>query len=284
MVRIFVICVMLFMASFAGASGKSTYLREDSVMVVRLLSEAKTMPKGENPVLFFARKFIGKPYVAHTLEVNKKEQLVVNLRELDCTTFVETVLALTMTAKENNYSFKGYCDNLTKIRYQNGTLKDYSSRLHYFTAWIKDNVKMGIVDEVMGDTELFSGLQIVDATYMTKHSGSYKMLAGDTAMIRKITLMEKDICGQKYRYIPNGNIQDTKELRNIIHDGDVIAIVTSKKGLEISHLGFAVWRRDGLHLLNASSLKHKVVEERSTLKNYLIGRKTALGVRVLRLK
>ncbi|MDD7318138.1 MAG: DUF1460 domain-containing protein [Prevotella sp.] len=284
MIRIFVIGLMFFLASSATASGKYTYSKADSVMVVRLLSEAKTMAEGENMVLFFARKFIGKPYVAHTLEVNSEEQLVINLRQLDCTTFVETVLALAMTAGENKYSFKDYCDNLTKIRYNNGVIEDYSSRLHYFTAWITDNVEMGIVDEVKGSKALFSGLQTVDATYMTKHSDSYKMLAGNTAMIGKIALMEKELCGQKYRYIPNNNIRNTQELRNVIHDGDVIAIVTNKKGLEISHLGFAVWKRDGLHLLNASSLRHRVVEESSTLRNYLIGRKTALGVRVLRFK
>ena len=109
------------------------------------------------------------------------------------------------------------------------------------------------------------------------------MLAGDTAMISKIALMEKHINGKKHPYLPINNIRNTWSLMNAIQDGDVIAIVTSKKGLEISHLGFAVWRWDGLHLLNASSIHHKVIEEPMTLRKYLVGRKTALGVRVLRL-
>jgi hypothetical protein len=149
--------------------------------------------------------------------------------------------------------------------------------------WIEDNVEMGIVSEIVSDKALFSAEQTVSATYMTTHSDKYKMLAGDTAMISKIALMEKHINGKKHPYLPINNIRNTWSLKNAIQDGDVIAIVTSKKGLEISHLGFAVWRWDGLHLLNASSIHHKVIEEPMTLRKYLVGRKTALGVRVLRL-
>lgn len=36
-------------------------------------------------------------YVAHTLEVNDEEKLVVNFDEVDCTTFVEYVLALSLS-------------------------------------------------------------------------------------------------------------------------------------------------------------------------------------------
>lgn len=280
----YIVIIMMLCASIKmSAATRVTYTQIDSILVVNLLEEAKNVYKGDNLVMHFARKFTDIPYVAHTLEVNEKEQLVVNLRELDCTTYVETVLALALTAKEGKTSFADYCANLTKIRYRHGRLEDYSSRLHYFTMWIEDNVEMGIVSEIVSDKALFSAEQTVNATYMTTHSDKYKMLAGDTAMISKIALMEKHINGKKHPYLPINNIRNTWSLKNAIQDGDVIAIVTSKKGLEISHLGFAVWRWDGLHLLNASSIHHKVIEEPMTLRKYLVGRKTALGVRVLRL-
>lgn len=281
--RYIVFIAMLFATLSISAKTGVTYTRQDSVMVVRLLEEAKSLSENENVVLFFARKFMNVPYVAHTLEVNDREQLVVNLRELDCTTYVETVLALAVTAIEGKDTFADYCRNLTKIRYRRGKLEDYSSRLHYFTIWIEDNVEKGIVEEIVDYKTLFNAEQTVDATYMTTHSDKYRMLAGDTAMICKIKLMEKHISGQKHRYLPIHNIRNSSSLRNTVHNGDVIAIVTTKKGLEISHLGFAVWRRDGLHLLDASSIHRRVVEEPMTLRKYLIGRKTELGVRVLRL-
>lgn len=283
MVRYWVIGFLCMLWTTSEAATLVTYTREDSIKVVELLGEARSLPEDANRVMFFARKFMDVPYVAHTLEVNDKEQLVVNLRELDCTTYVETVLALALTSSEGKTSFADYCDNLKKIRYRHGVLKDYSSRLHYFTMWIEDNVEMGIVEEIADDETLFSAIQTVKATYMTTNSDKYKMLAGDTAMIKKIARMERHINGKKHRYMPNDNIRNTWKLRRTVHNGDVIAIVTSKSGLEISHLGFAVWHWDGLHLLDASSIHRKVIEEPLTLRKYLIGRKTALGVRILRL-
>ena len=60
------------------------YTAADSVLVERLLKESKALKPGDNKVLFFARRLLGKPYVAHTLEVADPERLVVNTRQLDC--------------------------------------------------------------------------------------------------------------------------------------------------------------------------------------------------------
>ena len=73
-------------------------------------------------------------------------------------------------------------------------------------------------------------------------------------------------------------------LRQTVSDGDIIAITSRKKGLDIAHLGFAVWHHDGLHLLNASQLHKKVVEEPMTLERYLSQHPTHTGIRILRLK
>jgi len=73
-------------------------------------------------------------------------------------------------------------------------------------------------------------------------------------------------------------------MRQTVKDGDIIAITCNKAGLDIAHLGFAVWRPDGLHLLNASQLHHKVVEEPMTLRNYLSKHSTFTGIRIVRLR
>ena len=57
--------------------------------------------------------------VGKTLEVNPVEELVVNLRELDCTTFVETVLALTLTTREGGQKWDDYCQTL-KTYFEHG--------------------------------------------------------------------------------------------------------------------------------------------------------------------
>ena len=72
-------------------------------------------------------------------------------------------------------------------------------------------------------------------------------------------------------------------MRETVKDGDIIAITCNKKGLDIAHLGFAVWRDDGLHLLNASMLHKKVVEEPMTLYKYLQQHPSHTGIRIVRL-
>jgi hypothetical protein len=72
-------------------------------------------------------------------------------------------------------------------------------------------------------------------------------------------------------------------LRQTIHDGDIIAITCNKKGLDIAHLGFAVWKKNGLHLLNASQLRKKVVEEPMTLYRYLQKHPSHTGIRIIRI-
>ena len=62
-----------------------------------------------------------------------------------------------------------------------------------------------------------------------------------------------------------------------------MATSCDKPGLDIAHLGFAVWRADGLHLLNASQLHRKVVEEPMTLRYYLSKHPSFTGIRVVRI-
>ena len=73
------------------------YTQADSALVVKLLKDAQTQRGKENRVFYFGKKFLGIPYVAHTLELGDKEHLIVNLHGLDCTTFVETLYALART-------------------------------------------------------------------------------------------------------------------------------------------------------------------------------------------
>ena len=81
---------------------KVVFSSQDSTKIVEYLSS----PAKGNDILWFARKFINIPYVASTLEIADPEQLVVNLTQLDCTTLVETVLALAITQREGGKTFE----------------------------------------------------------------------------------------------------------------------------------------------------------------------------------
>ena len=256
------------------------YTKADSAKVVALL---KLKPKG-NDVLFYARQFKGIPYVAATLEKHDPEQLVVNLSQLDCTTLVETTLALAMTQRQGKSNFTDYCNNLMHIRYWDGMMNGYLSRLHYFSWWMHNNIDKGIV-ELVNDKKHFTSVINVQNHYMSQHPDKYKYLKLHPEWVDSIATLEEKYNGPDGRYLPQAKTLLSKDELSSIHDGDIVAIVTKKDGIDYSHLGFAVWGKDKkLHLLNASSIHHKVVEEPKTLYQYLKEHPSSIGIRLLRLK
>ena len=91
-----------------------------------------TQPIGK-VIVEIGKSFIGTDYEAHAIEKEGEEQLVINLTGLDCTTFLENVLVFARCIKKGKTSFEDYEKELTFIRYRNGIINKYPSRLHYFT-------------------------------------------------------------------------------------------------------------------------------------------------------
>lgn len=255
----------------------------DSITVTKMLAEARHQDRNICFPLYFARQFIGRPYVAYTLEVSDPETLVVNTRQLDCTTLVENVTALALCAYRNLYTYRDYQNALVSMRYRGGIIDGYPSRIHYFTEWITENSRAGIVTEIQQPNPPFTALQMVKVDYMSKHPQSYKALRLHPEFVSEIRQMEQRVSGQQFRYIPKSDVTNTSLLRETIQDGDIIAITCQKPGLDIAHLGFAVWRNDGLHLLNASQLHKRVVEEPMTLGEYLSKHPSHTGIRIIRI-
>jgi len=271
---------ILLLLPMVWANAQVSYQKADSLTICRLLAKANT----KTSTLWFARQFLGVPYVAHTLEINDKEQLVVNTRELDCTTLVETVTALTLCAQQGKKTWNDYLSTLRMLRYRKGVLTDYTSRLHYFSDWIRDKQAMKIVKEIQSPNPPFTAVQRVNVNYMSTHPTAYKALKAQPELVSVIRQQEQSLNTVKARYIPKSALRrSTKALRQAVHDGDIIAITCNKKGLDIAHLGFAVWKKDGLHLLNASMIHKKVVEEPMTFYQYLQKHSSHTGIRVLRI-
>lgn len=255
------------------------YWRSDSVKILRLLRQAPVKKTMGDQIVYFARKLIGLPYVAKTLEKNKEERLVVNLRQLDCTTFLESVLSLAKTRQQGQLTFENYCDNLRRIRYRDGRVS-YVDRLHYFAYWIGCNESKGIVKSIQQPNPPFRAVLNWHINYMTTHRHLYPMLEAHPEWMADIRRMEDSV--PHLRYIPKGDMANDKLLRTVIKDGDIIAIVTNKRGLDTSHVAFAVWHTDGLHIIHASSTGKRVMEDPSTFYRYLRRHKSQIGVLVAR--
>lgn len=224
------------------------------------------------------KSFIGTEYVAYTLEQDGEEQLVINLTGLDCTTFLETTLALSRNIKSGTTDFEDYKKELTFIRYRDGKIDQYPSRLHYFSDWIYDNTKKGIVKDV---TKEIGGEEIsFKVDYMSTHPESYKHLKENPEFIPLIRKQEDEISKRTYHYIPKRKVNSVEDK---IMNGDLIAITSSVNGLDINHVGIAVKMNSGrIHFLHAPQVGTKVQITSEPLDEYLKKIKRHTGIIVLK--
>lgn len=251
---------------------------EDAAEVQRLLAD-----KSLKTPLDFARKFLGRPYVAATLEVADPEQVVVNLQGLDCATLVETSQALAMTRREGKTDVASYSRNLEKIRYFDGKNRGYTSRLHYLSFWMADLTKRKVAKEVLLPQSLTQPLEI-RLNYMSTHANAYPFLKNHPERVREIAQLERKYSGKVGRFLPKSNAGLSRQQLGAIHDGDIITVVTQKAGLDYSHQGIAFWGNDGkLHMLHASSERKRVIADERTLEDYLKRISHAKGIRVFRI-
>lgn len=253
----------------------------DSIKVEKWISEARTLPMDSCRTLHFAKKMLGVPYVAGTLDGNDEELLVVHLDNLDCTTFVETVLALAITEKQcKGNAFTNFKNALMFVRYRDGKLDGYASRLHYFSDWIKDNERKGILREVTSKSS-YAQTKELWLDFMSTHSSSYLPMTKDTSLVQQIATQEKAWQGVEVSYLPKDKLNlSSAELK--IKNGDILAITTNIKGLDVVHVGFAFWKGEELHMLHASSVANKVIEDPLSLYEYYKNKKAHTGVRAIR--
>ncbi len=229
-------------------------------------------------IIAIGKSYLGTDYEPFTLEKGDAEKLVVHLTGLDCYTFLESSFVFARCIKEGKTTFEDYEKELENIRYRNGKLKDYPSRLHYFSDWIYDMNKRGIGKDI---TKEIGGIPYKKTiNFMSTHVSSYKQLKDNPKFVKEIERIEKNINGRKYYYISQDSIA---KCENKIQSGDILGITTNIEGLDISHTGIAIRMDDGrIHLLHAPNIGYKVQISEKPLAEYIEGNKKQTGVMVLR--
>lgn len=222
--------------------------------------------------------FLGTPYVAGTLDENPSEEnVVVCVTGLDCVTFVENCLAMSIMLKEGKSDIDSYKKVLEKIRYRDGVNSGYPSRLHYFTDWIYDNQQKGIVTDI---TQEIGGVPYnKNIDFMTNHTGSYKQLSGNELNVSEMIEVENKLNSRQLYYIPKENVS---QVYDKLQTGDIIGITSNLNGLDVAHTGYVYKQNGGTYLLNAS-LKNKQVEVSSVeLMDYIMSNSKQGGIVVAR--
>lgn len=271
------ICILLCSLFQTQADGANQH-----ELFNKIIQSAKNLDLYGKPVDYVlpavGKLLLGTPYTEKSLDQDTVENLVVRLDGVDCTTFVETALALSRCISSSRVTYSDFENELTKIRYRGGKLNSYTSRLHYFSEWIIDNSAKGIVKDV---THEVGGEEIIfKLNFMSTHKQLYPQLSLHPEFVDSIRNVEKNISGKTFFELAKTKVP---VFEKDIHSGDIIAFTTDIKGLDVSHVGIVVSGiNNKLYLLHASSANGQVMLSEYSLYDYVAKHKHDKGIIVLR--
>lgn len=219
----------------------------------------------------------GTPYVGGTLEADGPETCRVDLTGLDCVTFFENMLCLARCLRSGKTRYEDFIAALTYTRYRGGVLDGYTSRLHYTSEWISDNVKKSVVKDITAE---LGGIPFPNTvSFMSANPKYYKPLQVDSELIAKMDGIEKRINAMPRTFIPKDAVA---AIEPKLQNGDIIAIATNKAGLDYAHTGMiSRTAADQSVLLHASLAKKKVIED-VRISDYLKSVPSHTGISVAR--
>jgi hypothetical protein len=263
-----ILLILFFGLNFSKAQSNVSnriFQPEDKRIAVEKLNSFKTktnLPISEL-IVEIGLSFQGTPYIAATLENGLEEKMVINLRELDCTTFVENCLALARTVKSGKTDFESFISELEKIRYRDGIRNQYPSRLHYFSDWIHNNQKKGFINETPNQNGVKSDKMI---NFMSTHPADYPVLKEHPELIPAIAEQEKELTKIGFSYFPKSDLPNL--YKNLKH-GDIIALTSSIEGVDINHVGIIIKKGNEFYLLHAPLSGKKVMVSDGPLTDFL---------------
>lgn len=250
----------------------------DVAKIQTVLDKTKQIKNLNDRIIAITQEFTGIPYVGGTLNIPTREQLYVNTSGFDCLTFVETVIAIAKASDDNNPDIDDFLSYLQSIRYRDGHINGYPSRLHYISEWAIDNGLRGNLKEISEDCGLaVKKTKTID--FMTRNRHLYQALSSDS-IYQAIKNNEKPLENLEYYIIPASEVE--KAAVNFLQSGDIVAIVTNKQGLDVSHVGVLNIKNGIPYLIHASSKYKKVINDTLPLKDYL-NRQKSPGIRVFRI-
>ncbi len=238
-------------------------------------------------VAYINQLFFNKPYAFNALGEGKTGEFDDNplyrIDAFDCETYVDTVIALALAT--DLQSFQGL---IRKIRYKDGNVS-FINRNHFTCLdWNKNNQKQGITKDITNNIKDKQNNSIAKQakTYIDKPNW-YKNMPierirqqglDDQAKDKKLSDLRKR--GSKLKktmstiaYIPLNKIfflddKVDKEIIKQIPNGAIIEIIRPNwdlckvigTHLNVSHLGFVVWKNDKPYFIHASSDKLMIVK------------------------
>lgn len=266
--------------ALSQASIQSPLSKSDEVIFQRIMKQAIDQNWYQRSISDVIQKlsarFLGTPYAEHLLDQSEQETLFTSLRQFDCVLFVETVLAMARGIVNNDDSPATFAKHLQEQRYENGTIDGYCSRLHYFSYWIEDNQRRGIVTDI---TASLGGVPLNKTlNFMSTHWRNYPKLVKSETEHRCIERMEAKLNSRQIDYIPTARI---RQVYDRLQPGDIVAIATRIPGLDVTHTGLVYRSSNGemglIHAAPGSGVKIS-----ADLQTYVSRVEDAIGILVAR--
>ncbi|MCC3407834.1 MAG: DUF1460 domain-containing protein [Microcoleus sp. PH2017_29_MFU_D_A] len=261
---------------------ETAILPEDIARFEKIVQYAKQENLPDRPIgqiiQAIGDNFLGKPYAEGLLDKSGEEKLIITLNKFDCVLFVETVLAISRGVAVKDYDYQNFVNRIEEQRYLNGKMNGYCSRLHYFSEWINDNQKRQTVENI---TVQLGGVPMNKTlNFMSQHRSSYPPMVKDEATYQCIVSQEAELAKTAVNYIPTNRI---KSVYSQLKPGDIVAVATDVKGLDVTHTGFVYRNADGnLGLIHASPAGAVTVAY--DLQRYISRVESAIGIVVARAK
>jgi hypothetical protein len=212
--------------------------------------------------------FIGRPYSHMALSRGNPEEVYYSLKDFDCVTYIENMLAL----YESNGLDSVYKKRLIELRYVKSNDIRYETRLHYLSSAFEKWQQMGIIDQVHASNER---LLKKDIHYLSAY------LAGNHFKIdvNQIKTTEQALSEKPMSFI------DRKQIAQFLpklKSGDIVAFVSKRSDLDFKHVGFIMIQHGKAFLLHASQEKKVICISDQDVATYVLNHPQMIGIQVYR--
>ncbi|UBM58980.1 DUF1460 domain-containing protein [Marinilongibacter aquaticus] len=243
-------------------------------LITTLTQNLEGQSEGEKMVTI-AKRLLGKPYLAFTLE-SPEEHLICRMDGFDCYTLVETVLALSKVATYQEPNLADFREMMTNLRYRDGEINGYTSRIHYFFEWTKHAEDLGFVEDL---TPELGSPKPKPINFMSTHRQYYSAFKTNNKIWNDVKAMEANLADYDFYQLTPA---DLKRVADQIQSGDIIAFTSNINGLDVNHEAIAYRENGELKFIHASSELKKVVIADETILQYINRIKKHEGLMVLR--
>lgn len=174
--------------------------------------------------------FLGRPYVENSLGggPERRELFTALFDRFDCVTYVETVVALSCSKTATRFMLE-----LRHLRYGGGTV-DWFRRNHFMTGWLKTNIARGAVADLTRGRDTISKTRVL------------KGVAG---------VLPKEVT---FRIFPK---RCYSRARSRMRTGDLIMFVSTRRHLDVFHMGILIREDDRVRLRHATRSAGKIIEQ-----------------------